>query len=84
MCAIVDASVRDQVFGRKGSEASKFFFDWLNGDAVKPRLVIGGKLLRELSSNDNFVSWLQAALLAGRAREFLMMKSIARPKSWKP
>ena len=68
MCAIVDASVRDQVFGKKRSEASEFFFDWLNRDTVKPRFVIGGKLLRELSSNDSFVSWLQSAQLAGRAK----------------
>ena len=68
MCTIVDASVRDQVFGKKRPEAGKFFFDWLNRGKGKPKLVIGGKLRQELSGSGNFDSWLQAALLAGRAK----------------
>ena len=68
MCAIVDASVRDQVFGEKRPEAGKFFFDWLNRGMGNPKLVIGGKLLQELKGSGNFESWLQAAQLAGRTR----------------
>ncbi len=68
MCAIVDASVRDQVFREKKSEAAQFFFDWLNSGKGQPKLVIGGKLLQELSGSENFISWFQAAQLAGRAK----------------
>ena len=68
MCAIVDASVRDQVFGKKKPEAGELFFDWLDKGKRKPKLVVGGKLLQELGSSPNFVSWLRGALLAGRAK----------------
>ena len=68
MCAIVDANVRDEVFGDNPTDAGKFFFDWL----TKPRggiLVVGGtKLQRELESNLNFIRVLNERLQAGRAR----------------
>ena len=65
MCAIVDNDVRDQVFGNNQPPAGKFFFDWLNDG--RGRLVIGGKLLRELSGSNHFRKWIQTALLFGRA-----------------
>ena len=68
MCAIVDASARGHVFGEKRSEAGEYFFNWLNSDKGQPKLVIGGKLLQELSGSSQFVIWLQSALLAGRAK----------------
>lgn len=65
MCAIVDNSARDEVFGEASSEAGKYFFNWLNSGG---RLVIGGRLTDELMGSENFKSWLRAALPAGRVR----------------
>ena len=69
MCAIVDANVRDEVFGDKPTEAGKFFLDWL----TKPKggiLVVGGtKLQRELGNNKKFTEFLQDRIRAGRARK---------------
>ena len=59
MCAIVDANVRDQVFGDAQSEAGKFFLDWLlrpNGGT----LALGGKLRQELSDDGRNRSFLRA------------------------
>ena len=66
MCAIVDNSARDEVFGGAESPAGEFFFTWLTKG--KGRLVVGGKLRDELSGNQNFVQWLRQAVQAGRAR----------------
>ena len=67
MCAIVDNNVRHQVFGGKDVQtpAGEFFLNWL--DNRKGKLVVGGKLLAELSEYGNFNSWLQQALQAGNA-----------------
>ena len=59
MCAIVDANIRDQVFGDAQSEAGKFFLDWL----LKPNggtLALGGKLRSELSNDGRNRSFLRA------------------------
>ena len=66
MCAIVDNSVRDEVFGGAESAAGTFFLAWLTEG--HGRLVVGGKLRDELSGNQNFVQWLRQAVQAGRAR----------------
>ena len=68
MCAILDNNVRHEVFGEKGVQtpAGEFFLDWL--DNRKGKLVVGGKLLAELSDYGNFRNWLQQALQAGNAR----------------
>lgn len=66
MCAIVDNDVRDQVFGSASNPASLFFLDWI--DAGKGRLVVGGKLLEELSGAEKCRTWLQQALLKGTAK----------------
>ena len=53
MCAIVDANIRDEVFGRAVSEPGRFFLNWLrrpNGG----RLALGGKLRSELAGLENF------------------------------
>ena len=67
MCAIVDNNVRHQVFGGKDTQtpAGEFFLNWL--DSRKGKLVVGGKLLEELSEYGNFINWLQQALQAGNA-----------------
>ena len=68
MCAIVDANVRDQVFGDAPSAAGKYFLDWLTPERGG-KLIVGGRLLQELSGLQKFQRWLQGALLAGRARK---------------
>ena len=66
MCAIVDASVRDEVFGTKRPPAGHAFFNWVNtGDG---RLVIGGKLREELNGSSAFRAWAKQAILASRLR----------------
>lgn len=67
MCAILDASVVSAVFGRNAQPGAQEFRRWI--DSGRGRLAVGGLLRRELSSNDLFKSWLQQALLRGRARD---------------
>ena len=68
MCAILDANVAHKVFGRNRPEAGKAFFDWL--DSKNGRLVVGGKLLRELDGAGVPKGWLQRAVQLGRVRNF--------------
>lgn len=70
MCAIVDNNVRHEVFGAEDvqSEAGRHLLRWLNNR--KGRLVVGGKLLDELSEYGGFRSWFGQALQSGRAIEF--------------
>ena len=65
MCAIVDNSARDEVFGEAQSAAGQYFFDWLQRGGS---LVIGGRLTDELKGSHNFNVWLESALSAGRVR----------------
>ena len=67
MCAIVDNNVANEVFGSRPPEAGKRFRRWL--DDRKGRLVVGGKLLRELSGNSGFREWFQQNELSGRLRQ---------------
>ena len=60
MEAIVDNSARDEVFGDNRSLAGEFFFHWLNSGSGG--LVVGGKLLKELSRSEKFKKWFYAAL----------------------
>ena len=66
MCAIVDANVVGEVFGPNKRPAAKGFFDWLTTSGG--RLVIGGKLSKELYRDSNFKTWAAEAQLAGRLR----------------
>ena len=67
MCAIVDASVAFEVFGRKRTSAGIRFRDWL--DDGRGQLVVGGRVLEELAQNRNFERWLlEARRLSGRVR----------------
>lgn len=70
MCAIVDASVIGEVFGRARSRtpAAQKFFEWLNaGTGI---LVIGGKLRNELEKSRVFRDWSLTAIRAGKLRSF--------------
>ena len=66
MCAIVDASVAFEVFGRKRTAAGTRFRDWL--DDGRGQLVVGGRVLEELVRNRNFARWLLEARRTGRVR----------------
>lgn len=68
MCAIVDANVTFEVFGRKQTEAGTMFRRWLDSD--RGTLVVGGRNLEELAHNGNFRRWFQEARRAtGRVRQ---------------
>ena len=67
MCAIVDANVRDQVFGDAQSPAGKHFLDWLTPERGG-RLIVGGKLLEELSGLQKFLPWLRVSVKLGVAK----------------
>ena len=64
MCAIVDANVAGEVFGRNKTEAGGAFFNWLNKG--QGRLVVGGELGRELNLNADFKTWAQQAAQSGK------------------
>ena len=68
MCAILDANVVHKVFGQDRPEAGEAFFDWL--DSKNGRLVVGGKLRRELDAAGVPRDWLQEAAKAGRVKYF--------------
>lgn len=64
MCAILDANVAGQVFGAGRPPAGAKFFEWI--DSGRGRLVIGGRLRRELDRLSAFREWRRQAVLAGR------------------
>ena len=69
MCAIVDNDVRHEVFSPDSqTKAGKHFLNWL--DEGNGRLVVGGKLWRELSEYGHFQKWFQVAITSSRAFRF--------------
>ena len=64
MCAILDANVAGQVFGKDRPPAGEAFSTWIT--AGRGRLVVGGRLRRELDGNREFRKWRLQAVLAGR------------------
>ena len=66
MCAILDNDRISEVFGSKRTPAGVAFRDWL--DSGRGRLVLGGRLRKELVDNYEFRNWLREALLGGRAK----------------
>jgi len=67
MCAIVDANVANEVFGPNKSPAGKKFYTWIN--AEPGRLVVGGKLLKELEKGSpKFRKWASTLIEAGKMR----------------
>jgi hypothetical protein len=67
MCSVVDASARDQVFGDDPTPAGKLFLDWLTPKRGG-KLIVGGKLLKELSGLQKFQFWLYEAQKSGVAK----------------
>ena len=61
---IIDNDVRDEVFGDAESAAGSYMLDWLT--TGPGRLVVGGKLRRELGDSRAFGTWLRTALRVGR------------------
>lgn len=67
MCAIVDANVASEVFSSSPSAAGKKLYDWIN--EATGRLVVGGKLLKELEENSpTFRDLARELVFAGRMR----------------
>lgn len=71
MCAIIDNSARDEVFGSARSPRATAFLKWLEEGHTK--LVLGGRLLAELAGGDDqpgsasFKRWLRTAEARGFA-----------------
>lgn len=63
MCAIVDASVLGEVFGKGQNEASSKFLEWVY--AKKSRLVVGGYQREELCKSKKVEEWISGGLQAG-------------------
>lgn len=77
MCAIVDANVTFEVFGRKRTEAGRKFRDWLDGG--RGTLAVSGRNLDELAQNGNFQRWfLEARRRPGRVRQISRAQIEAR------
>ncbi len=67
MCAIVDTNVANEVFGSSPCPAGEKFLDWINKGSG--RLVVGGKLLKELESGSPcFRNWATQAISSGTMR----------------
>lgn len=67
MCAIIDANVVHEVFGKSSPEAGKEFLYWVNRG--RGRLVAGGKLLNELeNASGDFKKWVLQAKISGKIR----------------
>ncbi len=64
MCAILDNDAVHQVFGVNRPAAGRAFFEWI--DSGRGRLVVGGRLRRELDGNHAFRNWRRQAVLAGQ------------------
>lgn len=63
MCAVVDASVMGDVFGKGQNEASSKFLEWVF--ERKSRLVVGGYQYTELCRSRKVKQWLSEGFQAG-------------------
>ena len=73
MCVILDADSVGLVFGTNPSPAGRDLLDWLERPHTtrpRPRLVVGGRLMRELTRNGIFEKWAETATQDGRVRRF--------------
>lgn len=66
MCAILDANVAHEVFGKNSTEPGRAFRNWLNKG--HGRLVVGGKARKELERIAGAKHWLRQGILSGRVR----------------
>ena len=70
MCALLNENVKHEVFGiNRKTEAGAKFFKWINGDikGKTTKLVVGGKLTRGLTRDDDkILEWLAEADLSAK------------------
>ena len=67
MCGILDTNSVSEVFGSSQTRAGAMFFTWIH--TGRGCLVVGGKLLRELSQSSQAIrDWMREARRAGRLR----------------
>ena len=67
MCAIIDANVAREVFGKDAPPAGVGFRNWINEG--NGRLVVGGLLMSELErSSKGFTEWADQAQQSGKMR----------------
>ena len=64
MCAIIDADVVAEAFGRKQTAAGQAFRHSVDYEGL--RLVVGGELLDELDKHQSFRTWRSVARQYGR------------------
>lgn len=77
MCAILDADVRDAVFGEKPTLAGSIFFKWINSGGGC--LVVSEHLWNELKHNPPkiFKMWQQQLILAGKRKKNLSLRKLS-------
>lgn len=78
MCAIIDADVVAEVFGRKRTEAGIQFRNWL--DSGQGKLIVGGKNLTELAKNGNFGRWFAEERRRGGGRVHQVRNKMIRER----
>ena len=79
MCVILDASARDDVFGKNRTVAGKQFFRWL--EMPSARLVLGGKLTEELAGSNSFARWAETAIARTGASGASTAMTLVRKRS---
>lgn len=67
MCAILDADVVSAVSTGNPAAGAREFRRWI--ETGTGRLVVGGRLRKELAANGAFKEWLRQALLRGSVRD---------------
>ena len=65
MCAIIDNNVRDELVKQNPSAIGKHFRDVVSGKERKLNLVVGGKLLKELSGSEQVRHWIIDGIRSG-------------------
>ena len=66
MCAIIDADVVAEAFGRNQTPAGQAFRQSVDCQGL--RLIVGGELLDELDKHQNFRTWRAVARQYGRVQ----------------
>ncbi len=65
MCAIIDSNVRDELVKKRPSAIGKYFRDRISGPKRSLKLVVGGKLLRELGGSEQVKRWIIEGIRSG-------------------
>jgi hypothetical protein len=70
MCVIIDVNLAFHIFTSAPEADFRPVFDWLHAPDKNGCLVIGGKLLKELTQRKASLGYLRALVQAGRAYQF--------------